>query len=296
MSFEEGTQVEDQEDVVTNHEPSEPGSGGDSPPDPPAYTPSYSYKVLDEEREIPEWARGVITDPDREKEVKELFQRADGLQHVKTRRDELEQRVKEWQPLVQSAQELYDLKKKKDYESFFEKTGLSDDDIFEYASRRLELRQNPDAFRAHEQHRQWQTQNEQLRIQQQTFEQQQVELQAQRRAWELDMELSKPDIAVAVSDYDARVGQSGAFRNEVIKRGLSYSALGQDITPNQAAREVLHMIGWQGKQTPAPTGVQTQPRQTPPTLPNIKGRGTSPAKVVPTSTDGLRELAKKFRG
>src|SRR3954468_23579172 len=38
---------------------------------PPPYEPNFKYKVLKEEKEIPEWARPLVTTPEMEKSVRE---------------------------------------------------------------------------------------------------------------------------------------------------------------------------------------------------------------------------------
>jgi hypothetical protein len=51
------------------------------------WTPNLKYKVLDQEKEIPEWARGVMT-KENEAEIRGIFEKADGLEHVKAQREE----------------------------------------------------------------------------------------------------------------------------------------------------------------------------------------------------------------
>lgn len=287
--------VENVEGEVKNPEAPEGASGGVEVSE---YIPNYKYTVLDEEKELPEWVRPVIKDSEIEKNIRETFSKAAGLDHVKARREFLEKENKQyreqWTPIVKTAQQLEEQRKKKDYESLFENLGIPEEDLFGYVSKRLDLLQNPQQYEMHQSARQMQLQNQQLQEQNQTFLQERQELAAQRRAWELDMELQKPDLVAAVQDFDNRLGQSGSFRNEVIRIGQHYAAQGRDISPEEASREVLRLIGWQGSnQTQTvqskPTGVK------PPTIPNIRGKGTSPAKLVPKSTDQLRDLARKMR-
>jgi hypothetical protein len=105
------------------------------------------------------------------------------------------------------------------------------------------------------------------------------------------------------------VGKPGAFRTEVIKRGKMYAAMEQDAPVEQVVSEVLQLIGWQGQSTQAQPNVQNgagaaaapaagagtpAAGQAKPTLPNVRGKGTSPAQKVFKSTEELRKHARQM--
>jgi len=264
------------------------------------YTPKLKYKVLDQEKDFPDWAKGIVKNPELEKTIRDMLERAEGLDHVKTRRDSLETENKQmrehWAPVIQNVQAVGEMLKKKDYDSFFEAVGIPEIELFKYVNQRLQLREDPQARRAYEQERQL----KEYEARTQSAESMVTEMAVQRRSWELDMEMMKPEVSSAIQSFEQRVGRPGAFKTEVIRRGQAYAAAGQDIPASQAVQEVLQLIGWQGTQSPAPTAMQPQaaPQASEPkaTLPNIRGKGTSPTKVIPKSVDELRKLAREFRG
>ena len=274
----------------------------------PAYTPNYKYKVLDSEKEFPEWAKGLIKDAELEKNVRDLFAKADGLDHIKTRRDSLENENKtikeQWGPLVQNYQTVAGYLQKGDLDSFFEAAGIPELELFKYVNKRLQLRENPSELKAYETTRELARKNEMLEQQVQQFSTQQQQAEVERYETEFSRETGRPEVSSFIQSWEAQAGQPGAFRAEVIRRGLAYAAEGKTITPTQAVQEVLSLMGWkpQGVANPMQTmqpnaqDLSATPQvQAKPTLPNIRGKGTSPAKTVPRSLADLQKLAKEKR-
>ena len=290
----------------------DPGDGtqGVVPPVvPPSYVPNLKYKVMREEKEFPAWAKEFLKDPETEKNVRELFEKAGGLDDVKQHRDRIEnenKQIKEqWGPVINDVQKASQYVRQKDLDSFFELVGIPEADVLRYALHRIQLRENPEALQTHEQMRSLQLRNQELEAQYNQTNQSYQETAVQARERELAFEMARPEILANVQAFEARMGTPGAFRSEVIRRGQAYMAAGQDISVEQAVREVLHLAGL--STTPAST--QVAPPAAPPvveptitpaapkaTLPNIRGKGTSPTKLVPKSTDELRKLAATFRG
>lgn len=281
----------------------------------PAYTPNYKYKALKEEKEIPEWARGIVTSADSEKQVRELFERADGLDPVKQHRDILVNENKQFRehvlPFYQEAQQALDHARKGDLDSFFQTVGLSEAAILKYALHRIQLRDKPEALAAHDQARELRLQNATLQQQVEAANQQYTQYAVQQKSNELESTLSKPEISEAVQAFDARMGKPGAFRAEVIRRAqAAYAATQQDPTAEEAVGEMLRLIGWQGGgtsgQPPAQNGQNAGTADggtfgasgagAKPTLPSIRGKGGSPAKKVPRSVEDLRKLGREKMG
>lgn len=278
------------------------------------YTPNFKYKVTAPqggaaaklEKEIPEWARPFITSQDLEKNVRELFEKSEGIDAVKQHRDQLVSENtamrEQWAPVVQQVQTLQGHLQRGDLDSFFEGCNLSEQQILKYALYRLQLRENPQAMQTHEQTRQLQLQNQAYQQQLQEVSSGYQNLAVQQRTMQLDSHLGRPEILPAAQSFDARVGRPGAFRDEVIKRGKLYASMGQDVAVEQVANEVLQLIGWSGQNNQAAQGAGATAMgagaagatagQPAATLPSVKGRGTSPAKKVIKSTDQLRELAR----
>lgn len=275
---------------------------------PPAYTPNFKYKYLSGdgsnrvEKEFPEFLRGIIKDEATEKQLRELHERAYGLDFVKADRQKQKERADQveaqYTQQTQGLQRLAQVRDEKDYDTMLEMLGVSEDDFLQHAVKVAQRRQNPQAAEAYNQQRQ-------ASRQVMTLEQENAQLKAQAEQYavqmktqELDGMMSRQDIAQVAQSFDDRVGSPGAFRNEVIKRGQLYAAQGQDISVEQAVGEVLSIIGAQPNvqtnqtavgQTPPPAAVP--PQQSKPVIPHIAGKGTSPTKRIPKSTADLRAMA-----
>lgn len=280
--------------------PIESGSEGSVQTSEPAYTPNYKFVVRDEEKEFPEWIRGVVKNPDIEKSVREIMEKAEGLPYVKERRDYLENENKtlrtQYTPIVKSAEQLAGYLKNKDYKSFFDFAGIPQQELFKFVYDELQLSENPQQLQARDQLRAQQAQMRELEERYQEAQQQTEMMAAERLTWELRSEMSKPEISELVSQFDAAAGKAGAFEAEVRRRGsYYYKEHGQVVPPADVVSEVANLLKWQRNANQPQSPQATPSRRIVPTLPNIKGGNTSPAKVVPKSLDDLRKLAKQMK-
>jgi hypothetical protein len=282
-----------------------------------AYQVNKKYRVMKEEKEIPEWLVPAIKNAEHEKFVREALEWSGGAPHLKEHAQRVEQHlnqvVQEWQPQVQTLQTANHFLAKKDFDSFFKLANISDNEVLKHASIILDRRDlakaNPDAARSINELPTLRHENMNLQTQFNDLQNQYQTLTVQQRTNDLNNNLAKPEISATVSAFDARIGKPGAFRAEVIRRGQMYAAMGQDIPAEQAIHEVLSLIGpisapapvaasasVQGAGTPGQTPEAPAVGAKPPVLPNIGGRGTSPVKKSPKSTDDLRKLAAQMRG
>lgn len=270
---------------------------------PQTYTPNFKFKVHDKEHEIDPLFRDLIKDADTEKKIREMHERAFGLDHVKTDRTKLREQVQQvTQAKTQQDQALSLLGgylQKKDFDSFFEHTKVSEDDVLRWAIKVAERRQNPQLQAQHQQERQASTQMQQLQAQNQSLLQNYEQVALQAREFELNQLLGKSDVMQAAQAFEARVGRPGAFKEEVAKRGfLHWKTTGRDVTAEQAVSEVMNLLGITA-QAPAAqvaqlaqAGTQAKAPEGKPVIPNIQGRGTSPVAKVPSSVAELRAMAR----
>jgi hypothetical protein len=269
-----------------------------------AYQPNFKFKVLDQEQEFDELLRPLIKSKDVEEKIRELYSKGFGIEHIKGERqkfrEELETLKPQYESLNKGLDQLSNMLGKKDYLGFFNALKIPEEDILQYALSRVQYKEMPP-----EQRQQLDAQyQEKQRLEyleqtnQQLLEMYQNQAVHQRTS-ELDGYLGKPDIQATASAFDARVGQPGAFRDEVIRRGQYHASIsGQDIPVEQAVREVMALIG---NATPAPqmqaaavNPATVAAQQNKPVIPNIKGRGTSPAKKAISSISDLRKYAADF--
>jgi hypothetical protein len=269
-------------------------------PSAPVFTPNYKFKANQKEMEFDEFLRSAVTTPESEKKLRELYEKAYGLDTIKPERDQLKQShqqlTQEYSQIKGGLDKVSHFVRQKDYESFFQALGIPKSDIMQYALLQIQLQERPEQKAAYEQARQQSATSYDLEQQnqhlQETIRQQ---ANAARRS-ELDIALQRPEISQTMQAFDQRLGRVGAFRDEVVKRGqYHWHASQMDIPADQAIQEVMNLIGTslgaQGQPQMANVG---EPPQQKPTIPSLKGRGTSPAKKVFKSIADIRQHAKEL--
>lgn len=276
-----------------------------APATPAPYQPNFKFKVLDKELEFDEFLKGAIKDAEVEKKVRDLYERAHGLDSVKqdrqTLRSELSQTKEKIAKTDQALETLGNYVRNGDFDSFFENLNIPKQSILQYA---LELVQREqwtpqqkaqwEASRsAQQQALHYQTENQQLEARQQ-------QLMVQQKEFELGTVLSTPETQGIAQAYDAGMGQPGAFRQYVIRMGQMLEAAGQDVTAAQAVQEAVRHLRAVNPNLGVP-GSQAQPAQgapaivqpnNKPTIPNIQGRGTSPVRSSVKNLNDLKKLAQ----
>jgi hypothetical protein len=279
--------------------------------EPQSYQPNFKFKVHDKELEIEDWLRGVVKDAETEKKLRELHERAYGLDHVKSDRTKLREQVqaisKDKEAQDQALSALGGLLKKKDFDSFFETTNVSKDDVLRWAVEEAQRRQNPELKAKWEQERTTSLQMRDLEAQNQSLRANYEQAAVHAREFELSQILGRPDVTQTAQAFEARIGRPGAFKEEVARRGfLHWQTTGQDMTAEQAVNEVLQLLGVGGNgpivaQVPsaqaAPQGqpgTQAKAPEGKPVIPNIQGRGTSPVAKVVKSLDDIRAKAREL--
>lgn len=287
---------------------SEGASEGGAAEDAAPFTPNYKFKYAVDgqkqgEAEFDDIFKPLVRDADTEKKVRDLYAKAFGLDFVKADRDRIKA---EYDPIVQnhqkvssSLQTLGRFVQNKDYGSFFEALKIPQEDVLRYALQVIELhKMDPQQRAVYEQQRSHQQRAFALEMQNQELMQSLQQTSVRTRDTELSTALSGQGVAEAAASFDARTGKSGAFRDLVIQRGQFHAlASGVDMPASQVVGEVLAMIGaqvqggnaqGQGKTTQQAAGEKK------PVLPNISGKGTSPARRIVKSTADLRKLASQM--
>ena len=222
--------------------------------DPQPWEPDYKVKVLDEEHEIPEEMRGVIT-KDNYDQFKELYEKAYGLDHFKKKHDalnseytELKTVKEQWEPEIQEFHKykkglsvLDQMREKKDYDNLFAALKISEQDVMDYAGKRLQYNELPP-----EQQQAYNQQIEQHKnayYEQQNTQQMQYEMQNQAaslKKQQLDLALMQPDVAKFREEFDSRMGVPGSLQQQIVERGqLAYHTQGKDLSPMEVITEIM---------------------------------------------------------
>lgn len=299
------------------------GMSGELGVEAPQYTPNFKFKYTDSskdetfEREFDEFVRGAIKDKDSEAKIRELYEKAYGLDYVKPKLNQTREQYKalhtEHQELNQGLNELSSMLQRGDLENFFGALKIPQDKVFQYVLDKLNYAQlPPEQKRAYDEQNALQNRSiMQERMMSQM--QEQIQTQAtQARTFELESAVSAPQVKTIAEAYDARVGQPGAFKAEIIRRGqLAYYTTGEDIPVAQALNDtvtyVSRLLGMPGQADQSTTGAQGfQAGQAglaaqsqgarPPVIPNLgSGRNVSTvAKQVRTLSDIESVYNEKF--
>jgi hypothetical protein len=284
-----------------------------------AYQANYKFKVANQEREMDEWIRSAIKDPETEAKVRELYEKAYGLDVVKPRlheyRDKYRALETEHGGLQTEVQEVMGLRDK-DLGKFFNRTGVSKEKIFQWVMNELNYENLPqDQRQIMDRERAASERAEQLEQQfqrSQEFAQQQA---VHARTVELQMVRSQPEVKTFQERFDSIKGP-GAFENEVLAFGRNvFRDSGTDLSAMQAVKAVMdHYTKFLGAMSPASTpGAETQPVQQapqnqatpaapqktskPPVIPVVNGKSSQAAtEIVPKSVDDLKRIYNEKYG
>ena len=277
-----------------------------------AYQPNYKFVAGKKEYEIPEMYRGLIKDADTEKQIKEIFEKAHGIDFVKSERARLQEEYKGYrgqtEPIMQIAQKLEYHRQKGDLTSYFQTLGLNKQDVWKWALQQAELENLPqdqkavyDQHRAAEQ-RAWELE-QQLQAQQSQFQQ----FQVSQRSAELDQHLSTPEMVAIQQAYDSRKSPDApTFKQELILRGQTYwHTRQQDVPPAQLVNEMKQMFGHLVQSSPQAqpqvaaqmqTQSQVQAPKTVPVIPNTGSGHVSPTAKKPSSMEDWKKIYQEKYG
>ena len=206
----------------------------------------------------------------------------------------------------QSAVKSGDLNK---LDAFWKKLDISQDTIMQYALEKVKLHEMPAEQRnavLAKQNAEFQADD--IRRQQASLSQGYMEQRQQMKQLMLESAYNRAENVAAASDFDARVGKPGMFKEEVRRYGEQewFRSGGKvDLSPDQAILGVINHYGLKttaqapAAPTAAPVLPNRDPRQnvivkTAPTIPNLGGGGSqSPLKSRPKSIEDLKNMAAR---
>lgn len=300
-----------------------PGDGGEAAlggitgePAPVQFAPNFKVKVMDQEYEIPENFRGLMKDADSEKQVREIFEKAHGLDVVKPRlqaiREKHQQLEMQHAGLVGDISELKEFYRAGDFESFFQKLNIPEEKILNWLVEKAKYSELPaDQRQVYERQRQAELEARQLRKELTETQQTSQQIASQVKRQLLQVALARPDVSEFATAFDSRPGgKPGDFVNEVINRGeLAWYTRQEDLLPDQAVQQVMSMYaGFTPKaaqapaapaapapqaQAAAPAPAPAAQKPKPPVIPNVAGRSNAGgAKSKPRSIEDLKNLQK----
>jgi len=271
------------------------------------FIPEFKFKAGGKEYEVPEKFRSLVTDEASQKEIKEIFEKAYGLDDLKPRhlkqKETLEKFETEFLPRVQEQNQIIDelagYLKQKDFDSYFEKLQVDEKDVQKWMLQKLSL--TPEQNQLYNEKRELQKQLMQQKTENQTLNttvdaatreyQKQLESQALNA---LQFTLDKSEYKNAVQSHDATHGK-GSFQNKVIQYAdYIHKTSGKILGIEEAVKEYTAFI-------PPVTAASTQnnsvgiaAQKSKPVLPQVAAKPYSPAAKQITSIAQLRDKANEM--
>lgn len=258
-----------------------------------AYAPNYKYKGLGEEKEFEDWAKPLVTSKEIEDKFREMHARAFGIDKYK---EDFYSARRENESLNAGLDTLRGFIKEGDLDSFFQATKIPEQVVWNWVKEKLAYQElSPEEKKRYDDY--WGAKRENFRLAQtnQKYQNDLESTQVQRKEMELATSLSSPEVTRVMQEFDARVGKPGAFRDLVIREGLTTEQLtGKECSAEQAVQAVLrYMPGFGGNQIQqtrqANANGVVPPKETKATIPNIKGKATSPVKKKYQSFDEMKK-------
>lgn len=262
---------------------------------------------MDKEYDIDPVFLGAIKDADTEKKFRELYEKAVGIDSVKSRLQEAKKTLGEtnaelsqFRDGVNTLRECY---ARNDFDSFFQHLQIPQEKVLQWVLKKVELSQLPPEQRqVHDAQYTAERKAYDAERRVQHLEQMFQEQSSNAKRYALQVALERPDVKTFAEDFDSRAGRPGAFRDAVCEHGeyTWHRSQGKiDLDPGQAALEVMQRYqqfmqpGANGGQASAPnaspgTGA---PQKEVPVIPNLGGRSASPTKAKPKTLEDIKKLA-----
>lgn len=269
---------------------------------PKPYVPNMKFKVMDKEHEIDAFLKDVIKDKETEDKVRDLYQKALGLEFTKARHETLQAQYNNFESGFKNLNAMAQDKGK--FKEFLDFWKIPKENLYEHVASLLRYEDLPPEQKAAEDRKlELETRTRQVELHNQQLQQERQNFLIDNRQRELDTAISRADIAEIAQEYDARVGKPGAFKQEVIRRGkLAAYETRTDIPVDQALHEVMTSLGYVSTgdaqpQAGAPLPIVASVAQKKlPVLPNVGGGGASPVNRPIKSLSEMRALGKQMRG
>ncbi len=292
-----------------------------------SYKPTLKYKYSTfnkdlndyEEKtgEIDKRFHSIIKSEEDEKAVRELYEKASGLDTVKERynftKQELNHTKQEYSQVTNQIQSLRQTYTKAvesgnwhKLDSFFSKMQIPQDHILKYALAKVQLNEMDPAQRQSVLNQlSAEDRAEQLaearRMDSSSSEQTAKELNDLR----LEVTLQRPEVNALASAFDDRMSRKDAFKEEVRREGTwAYANENKVLTPEQAVQRVIarYNLTTNPSLPGTKTGTTTASGKTivkkpASTIPNISGAGSaSPTKAKPKNLEEVKKIYQEKYG
>lgn len=295
-----------------------PVEGGEAAPV-AEYKPDYGYRFKDEKREMDDFWKAFVKDPESEKKIRDTLQRADAVDMYKSKVSEVVQEVERYKTLEQqytpvieqleSIKELYAEGRDKEALTALGFTpsrvleAMDDQDVYNEARKRLHFKNLPEE--------QKQVYHEKKKIYAESMDKErryQAELQQREAGYsqmfnqlvdltkaQMSQEFMRPEVKVLSDKYDSVNGE-GAFAEYVRKQGeILVNDTGRYVTPSEVMAHVTKTFGaFVGPSAPA--SAERAPQATTnivtkkAAIPSVSSTSASPAKQGISSLADIKRI------
>lgn len=270
---------------------------------PAAFTPNYSLEIMQEKKEIPELLRPLMKDEASSKQIREIMEKAYGLDYVKPKLEQartqltgVSQELGSYKGQIANAVQLFN---RGDIDGWLKALAVPEERILQWVADKLEYSRLPAEQKAVlDARKQAETRAFTAEQQMAQFQQQHEQNLTQQVQTALESCLARPDVDSVAKAYDTRTGKPGSFKAEVNRRGdYIWRTQNKVAPPEQLVQELMQVIGpvappAASTQAPAASVAPPTQRQATPVIPNISGRSTS---ALPTSVKSIADLRAKHK-
>lgn len=285
------------------------------------FKPNVKFKVGEKEMEIPQEFHGLMTDEASERKIRDLFERAEGIDLVKGRLNEMKEERNSYRDenrqlhaSIGKARSAYQKAATTGnwhrLDEFFSVLKIPQEHIMNYAVAKAQLNEMPPEQRAaYERELHALRENDRISERETYLSQEVQERTVENKRLQLDAALASNVVAGMAKELEAKFGREGIFRDEVIAAGeQAYFSEGRDISVTEAVQRVITKYGLKGnaqanpnpaptvKTGSAPNGGKKVVQRTTQTIPNVHGStGVSPVKKfdAPRSIEDIKKLGEK---
>ena len=271
------------------------------------YEPNYKYTLKDKELEFDEFLRGSIIDEDTEKKVRDLYQRASGMEYHQGKTREIEQQLAQqtqgFSQVMQKLQEANEAFSRDDLDSVFQVMNIPQEKVLQWLQTKAQYQEmDPDSRRVYDERRNAQIEARTASKQAEEMKQQQFKQETASIVREFELITKIPQYEEYAKAFDAS-RKEGAFRSAVADRGELAYMRGKRISVEDAIKEVMEVYGAapaKALKTSADSKGTVEnssskgSRSELPVIPNVSGRSEAAVSQVP-KYKSIADLKKRYK-
>jgi len=270
----------------------EPAAAAATEPEKPEYEPtSFKVRSFGRDIEIDDAFRPLMTDEASEKKVRELFEKAHGMDEYRRRDAEKGEYLQQVEPVLNTVRVAAEALEKNDIDGFLKALQVSEQTMYKWVAEKIKFAELPEEQKAaynqrklaEERAASLQASNDHLQSERNSY-------MASQRSFDLDQGLAKASVKTVASTWDSIYG-AGAFKREVQETGASEFMRNQvDLSAEQAINKVIEriqpLVSRLGSAPQAPAPVKRLA-----VIPNAQGKSGTPAKKAIRTLDDIKRLA-----